>query len=121
MAVNTFSSCPEYDLCLVRGDDKYYRLEFTYGDPPVELDITGYTITLTAKRNLAEEDSDALFQTVAELTDPTNGIATIHLTNVMTKQPVATYFYDIQLESPSGDIKTVLRGKLAIVWEVTNG
>lgn len=112
-------NCAEHDLCIVKGDDKNYRLVFTVGTAP--LNLTGYTVFFTLKDDLDDSDEQAKIQVIVTVhTDPTNGITNIPLTNVQTKIPTGNYVYDIQLRDPIGKITTVIRGQASVVYEVTD-
>lgn len=122
MGMNTatsFNRCAEYNLCIIRGDDKNYRLQFTV-DGTTPLNLTGYTIIFTVKTNLSDSDDNAKIQIIVTThTDPTNGISNILVPHTDTKLDLGSYYYDIQLIDPLGKIRTVIRGTVEFVYEVT--
>ena len=106
------------NLYLTRGDDKYYILTFTdsNGDP---IDITGWIIFFTVKRDLDDTDDEALIKKdITSHTDPTNGQTRIHLTNDDTDL-IGSYYYDIQVKKSDGTIITILEGAITFKKDIT--
>ncbi len=107
------------NLYLTRGDDKFYVLTFTdgNGDP---IDITGWTIYFTVKRDLDDTDDEALIKKdITAHTDPTNGVTKIHLTSDDTDL-IGNFYYDIQVKKSDGIILTVLEGMITFKKDVTH-
>ena len=101
-----------------RGDDNTISLEFTQDD--VAVDIDGWTIFFTIKRNLDADDDDAdLAKEVTDHTDAGEGETEIVLTDTETNGLSGDYYYDIQYKDDSGLIKTVLKGTIEFVEDVT--
>lgn len=101
-----------------RGDDNTISLEFTQDD--VAVDITGWTIFFTVKRNMdADDDSADLQKDVTSHTDAAAGETEITLTDADTDDLSGCYYYDIQYKDDSGLIKTVLKGTIEFVEDVT--
>lgn len=107
---------PLVDLCITQGDAKPYNLTFKVGETP--LDITGATVTFTAKK-LTSDTEPVLEVIVTNHTAPTQGKTTISLSPTKTNIDLGHYYYDIQIVGPSIPKKTVLKGKLDITWQVT--
>lgn len=113
------------NLTMVRGDTQLFTVTCTQNGVPVNL--TGYRIWMTAKYNLSDLDSAALFQASTAagsiaLTSPALGIATVTLTPAMTNSissSGATLVYDIQIEDPGNNVTTVTTGALTITPDVT--
>ncbi len=85
----------DYDLSLIRGNSKNYRLCFqtTSGDP---IDITGYTVFFTVKKNVNQSDDEAVIsKTVTNHLNPTNGVTLIEITTTESDIPPGVYLYDI--------------------------
>lgn len=113
---------------LVRGDTYVMDLTAIQDSSDNALDLTGATLTMTAKFNVTDDNADALFELTTTgggivITDATAGEFTV------TIPPAATLdcpfiktiiFYDIQY-SLSGTIYTILRGQLIVVPDITAG
>ena len=70
----------DYDLSIIKGNSKNYRLAFelTSGEP---IDITGYTVFFTVKKNVNQTDDQAIIsKTNTTHTNPTGGITIIQIT-----------------------------------------
>lgn len=80
------------------GDDRTFRWTvFDSDDPATQtpVDITGYTIDFELKLN--ESDTVALIAKVGVLTDPTNGIVDVVLSDTETETLAeATYVYALR-------------------------
>lgn len=103
---------------LVIGDT--YVMTFTLTSASgVVVNLTGSTITFTAKYRYQDLDSQKIIQKTAALLDPTHGIFTVSI----AKADVSSYnavrgYYDIQMEL-SGAVTTVLFGEIEFVQDVT--
>jgi hypothetical protein len=104
---------PQYDdLFMVRGDTKSWELTFTRGGAPINL-VAGTLIWMTAKRDLVEIDTAAVFKkgigTGVTITDAANGVARVDLVNADT-QPLLdrdyVLFADVQLKELDGRISS---------------
>lgn len=103
------------DLTITQGDEKAYNLAFKSGNTP--LDITGATLVMTVKRSLS--DDAVITKTVTAHTDAEAGETTVTLSPTDTDLPLGKYFYDMQISGGTVSKKTVLKGTLEIVWQVT--
>lgn len=108
---------------LVRGDDWTLKLVLT-SDNAV-LNITGYTFWFTLKENVDDVDPGALQVTATpdvstSPTEASQGIIYIKasktLTNSLTPK---TYNYDVQQVDGSGNVQTLLIGKVKVVKDIT--
>jgi hypothetical protein len=107
------------NLDIQQGDDKGFPLTFR-NKAGILIDITGWTVWLTVKRNLKDSDSEALIQKkVINHYDPTNGRTIILIDKFDSKKPEGKYWYDIQIKNAAGRIKTILTGRFNIKYEVT--
>lgn len=113
---------------LVRGDDEPIELKFTDKDNDnLPLDITGYTVMYTIKKDPADADADAILALdVTEHTNPTQGVTVIEVTdndwNTGYKGdpvPSGQYYFDIQYVDTSGKPKTVVIGTVLVIQDVT--
>jgi hypothetical protein len=96
----------DYDLSIIKGNSKNYRLAFetTSGDA---LDITGYTVFFTVKKNVNQTDDQAIIsKTNTTHSNPTGGISIITITTTDTSslQP-GVYLYDIGYVNAAGTAK----------------
>lgn len=109
-------------LTMVRGDTYSFNIAITQdGDP---FNLTGYTLTMTAKWNV--RDTGNVFQLTSPasgiiITDAVNGLATVTVSpsNTSSLPPhVVDLRYDIQASSGS-TIYTPIRGILRVLPDVT--
>lgn len=66
-------------------------------DNGVAMDLTGYTMTLTVKKNKDDLDSAALLQTTATISTPATGIGIFSLTRTQTTIPPGLWYYEVQI------------------------
>lgn len=108
---------------LVRGDDWTLKLVLT-SDNSV-LDITGYTFWFTLKENVDDADPGALQVTATpdvstSPTEASQGIIYIRASRTQTNTLEAkTYNYDVQQVDGSGNVQTLLLGKVKVVKDIT--
>ena len=113
------------DLVVYRGDNKNWVLTFT-DDAGVAIDINGYTIFFTVKKenvyvNSTSDITDALIsKDVTSHTNPTSGISSVAVVPADTENLEPTiYKYDMQLKDDSGNILTFIKGNFIITADVT--
>jgi len=97
-----------------RRDAKKWSMTFTDKDDN-PINITNSTVTFTMKVNPDDDDSLAVIQKNATLTDPTNGVARFELTGGVGGDTDVTpreYYYDIIIFDPSNQPTTVDNSKL---------
>src|SRR6056300_1627727 len=99
---------------LVRGDDWTLKLVITSGGSPI--DITNYNYYFTLKDNLDDLDPGALQVTAfSQGPDAVAGILYIHAESTETAGLAPqTYNYDIQQIDNTGNIQTLLLGKVKV-------
>ena len=108
---------------LVRGDDWSIKLTLTSGGSA--LDITGYTFWFTLKDNIDEVDpGDLQVSITPDITGSpslaSQGIVFITATSTQTNSITPkTYNYDVQQVDGSGNVQTLLIGKVKVVKDVT--
>lgn len=110
------NSSTENPLFITQGDEKVYNL--TFGSPAGPIDLTGATVTFTAKKRL-EDKLPAIRKIVTDHAAPEEGKTTITLSPVDTSIGRGAYYYDIQVVGPTIAKKTVMKGSLEITWQVT--
>ena len=104
-------------LQFYRGDG--FSRVFTLKVDGMAQDITGWTVYLTGKKDLADSDANALFQKKNTVHGPGTGQTTFALDKDDTDiEPEEGYWYDIQYLPPDGDPMTV-RGKFNVYQDVT--
>ena len=105
---------------IYRGDNKSYTLAFTdaAGDP---IDITGWKMYFTMKRNPNHSDDQAPIRVdVTAHDDPANGLTSFNLTNAQTYLLMpGTYYYDIQVKKAENDILTIVSGEIIVLADIT--
>lgn len=109
------------DLTLYRGDTERIRLTLTDPDG-VPVDLTGATLSFTAKERIGDEDDVApLAVDVVDHPEAALGIGEIELAAeaTATLTPGARYQYDIQLTTAAGDVATLVSGRLKVLADVT--
>ena len=110
----------KYNVDLMRGDSKTFSLNFTSnGITPIN--ITGWTIYYTVKRELGDNDADAVIHKIITVhTDPTHGQTEIVLNNSDTQNlDTETFWHDIQVVNLAGKINTIITGQLNVLADVT--
>ena len=113
------------DLLVEQGS--YYSKRFTYMPGGVALDLTGYTARSQVRRNASDPDVAAA-ATIEFVTPRSSGSFDFILTETVTSAMAtgktaddsgSKYVYDIELISPSGRVKRVVKGALTLDPEVT--
>jgi hypothetical protein len=106
-----------------RGDDFAFKIEVKDASD-VAVDLTGWTVTFTMKRNLNRDDSLADLQITKENLsdlDASNGLLVILLSSANTKTlNPGKYFFDIEVKTGSST-QTVLSGVNEVIADVTRG
>ena len=112
-------------LTLHRGDTEVYTISLT-NDAGTALDLTGLTITFTAKRRPTDSDLDAVLSKstadgIVVDDDPTTGIAVLTIDPADTEDltDLRSLYWDIQVDDGAGDVRTPLLGLLAITADIT--
>lgn len=102
---------------IVRGDiyKPLLSLEF-------EESIVGWKVYFTMKVDYKDsDDSAAVKKDIITHTDPANGKTEINLEYADTKDlELIEYYYDVQVKKPSGAVRTVMKGRVKVEWEVTH-
>lgn len=107
-----------HKLLTFRGDDFALGLNFTENGSPIN--ITGWTIFFTIKRNLTDSDAAAVIaKTITSFPDAVNGEAVITLDDTETDDLQGDYYYDVQMKKPVGLIKTIVKSIIRFEDDVT--
>ncbi len=113
-----------FDICWGRADNdpKGFTIKDSAG---VAIDVTGFTFVMTVNTS---KDPDPVgppiigleqFSVVGVLDDPTNGKISFSPLTTETDILPAVYFYDIQQTDAASKIKTLVKGKLTIVQDIS--
>ena len=109
------------EIVINKGDSKTFNVTIT--NNASVLNITGYTVFFTVKKNTNSDnstDSDALIsKTITSHTSPTLGLTTISLSSTETSINPGAYVYDIQLKDGSGNITSSVADKFIVRGDVT--
>ena len=112
-------------ISIIRGTDQSFALAFTKADgSPV--DLTGQKVLFTVKSadNIDETDTtdaEAIIKATATLSGtPTDGTATLVLTNAQTSVPAGDYLYDLRVVSAGGIVSNIISSGFTILDPITN-
>ena len=106
-------------MTITKGDT--YNFSVTVKDSDgVIFDLTGYTMTFTAKDSITKTDAEADISSTATITTPASGIGEFTLLPSDTTIDVKDYFYDVQISDGANNVYTVIKKQiLSITDEVT--
>jgi uncharacterized protein YbjT (DUF2867 family) len=113
------------DLTMIRGDSKTFAVSLrdVAGDA---IDLTGASVTMTAKEAYTDLDASATFQkTISDgitVLDEDTGVIQVELEPADTTSldgKKTRLYYDIQVEGSDGKVTTAVRGKLIVHPDVT--
>lgn len=106
-----------------RGDTRKIKITVKDGDTQEPISVDGGKCTITFKKDVNALDDDADLQVTVNTTedDPQNPTGEILLTLSHTDTEIdpATYFYDIQFVSVTGEVTTILAGKVKVLTDIT--
>lgn len=110
-------------LSLTRGDSKTYTLTFRDASSALYC-LKNWVVKFTLKTNSELPDSVASLQkiitTFADSTGGTSGVAVIPIVSTDTKDLTPQdYDFDITVTTAAGKNLTVMKGKLALEYDVT--
>jgi len=106
-------------LSIKRGDSWSKTMYFNDADGN-NIDITGWEIRFTVKAKIDDPDSAAVIsKIITTFSNPTAGIAEISLTPTDTNQVIASYVYDVQCKTSTGEVYTIIEGIITITKDVS--
>lgn len=107
------------DLTMIRGMTATMALDIDNLDG-TPFDLTGYTVTVAAKREKDQPDSEAIFRLAATVTNAVAGLASCTIPASATRgvPADATLYYDVTAKSGSGAIQKPIIGKLTVTGDV---
>lgn len=123
----------EQDINITSGDDANFQATIKNSDGVTDLDMSLYDVFFTVKRNKMEfsSDTNAIYQvTTSSVTISAAGsplettlnipyFARESLASDATPMRPGTYYYDVQLVSPSGVVQTWWKGRFNVKWHST--
>ena len=113
-------SAEQVCLLIKRGDSWSRILCFEYHPSHAPIDLTGWEIRFTVKKNISDLDSAAVISKIINtFSNPIGGEAELALTPTDTAQEIRSYVFDIQVKTNNNEIYTVLDGLLTITQDVT--
>ncbi len=110
------------DIQMIRGDTHIFTFTVAYSQTGDPYDVTGCAFRMTAKWRLDDLDISSHFSCTSpldgiEITSAIDGICQVTITPIKTStlppRNVILY-YDVQMTTPSGQVFTVLIGRLRI-------
>jgi hypothetical protein len=111
----------EQTITIFRRDTTSIKVTVKDSDEVI-FNLTGYDSKLTVKKNPTDTDSKAVIGPITGTsTDPTTGLIEFELEIADTNIPAGTYFFDIQINYGTTDIKTVSYGRIVILQDITVG
>lgn len=107
------------DLTIYRGDDKDFTIHFKDA-VDADVDITGWKVYFTVKKNESDVDVDAVItKDITSHTDPTGGDTKISLVGADTEDLAGNYYYDIQVKKTGGTVFTIVKGTFIVTKDIT--
>lgn len=107
-----------------RGDTRTLSIQVNNADGTA-FNLTGCKVyfTLNLSKTPADDGTDSsasLIASTSSFSTPTNGLATITLTNTLTQPLVGgKYYYDIQLKDGSGNITSLGQNTFTVIDDIT--
>jgi len=117
-------SITDEDIEITAGDTWLRRLPVLLNGSKPEGGIAGWVVTMTVKARRSDDDADALVRrVVTDHYDDAEAITALHLTSEETRAVADTRYgsayYDMQVETPAGDVQTVREGRITATGDVT--
>lgn len=108
-----------------RGDTKTYKLILKDNATQKPISVHGGTLTFTMKKKITLPDLEASVHLSSPTTEADQlnpiGQMTIILSATITNIDPAEYFYDFQFTSATGEVTTLLAGKVKVLADVSRG
>lgn len=104
---------------IVEGDQVDFDINFQDEDGNA-IGIDGWEVWITVKDNYTDDDASALIQTsTTSHDDPTGGVTSLSFPSSDTQDLSGTKVWDLQVLTSAGNSRTVVRGTVTFVPEVT--
>lgn len=104
------------DLNIYQGDS-YAAVVSVLNEDMSAADLDGYTAQAQIRTDVADKAPEVVIDMVTAMESP--NIVKLSIPHSQTATLEGRYAWDLQLVSPSGDITTVLAGKVLVTQEVT--
>jgi len=101
-----------------RGDDFSTQLVFRDADGGI-INITGWKIFFTVKKNITDPDTMAVISVTIDPTDPLNGVALVVVSHTVTDTLTGLYYYDFKFKKVDNTIQTIVSGGITFEKNVT--
>jgi hypothetical protein len=111
-------SLQQNDIVTYRGDDFSTQLIFRDADG-VAINITGWKIFFTVKKNATDTDAMAVISVTIDPTDPTNGVALVIVSHTVTDALLGLYYYDFKFRKTDLTIQTIVSGGITFERNIT--
>jgi len=106
-------------LSVYRGDTFSRSLFFT-NVSGAAIDITGWIVFFTVKKNEEDLDTAAIIsKDIDTHTNPGLGLSSISLSKDDTDVDPYAYWYDIQIKTGTGEIRTIMKDKFTVHTDIT--
>lgn len=108
------------NMTYYRGDSYPRIFTILNAATSVAIDITNYTFKLTVNRDRDPVDaSNQLFQIDGIIADGPAGQVSFSITSGHTGINPGQYYYDVQMTTDEGDVRTIVKAVFAITMDVT--
>ena len=106
-------------MTITKGDKHEFSVAVTDNVGAV-MDLSGMTMTFTAKDSITKLDAEADISATAVIATPSSGIGAFTLLPADTTIDVKDYFYDVQISDGANAVYTVIKDStLTITNQVT--
>jgi hypothetical protein len=106
------------DIVTYRGDDFSTQIVFRDADGNA-INISGWTIFFTVKKNKTDPDTMAVASVTVAPTDPLNGVALVVVSHTVTDGLLGLFFYDFKFKKADDTIQTIVSGGITFEINVT--
>lgn len=107
------------NIVVYRGDDWQTGITFTDSNGAL-VDITGWTVFLTVKKNKDDTDAQAIItRTIFVPVTPPGSRIDITIPNTETTLLAGMYFFDYQYKKADGTIQTITSGTVTFEKDIT--
>jgi meiotically up-regulated gene 157 (Mug157) protein len=115
-----YGKCPaEVDLCLPQGQTWDTSIVWEADGDPV--DLTGYIARMMLRTSVdASSPTVSLSTATSTMTALSNGTIGLSYSAISSAAiTAATYLYDLEVQSPSGNVRRLMEGRAVVSREIT--